>query len=78
MGEKYAKNVRTLDMYERLCQGKQIRKPEEARRFGVDERSIQRDLDDIRAFLAERQAQGETRRVIYDRTKKAFVMEEKN
>ena len=53
MGEKYAKNARTLDMYERLREGKSIRKCEEAQRFGVDERSIQRDIDDIRAFLDE-------------------------
>ena len=37
MGEKYAKNARTLDMYERLREGKSIRKCEEAQRFGVDE-----------------------------------------
>ena len=75
MGEKYAKNARTLDMYERLREGKSIRKCEEARRFGVDERSIQRDIDDIRAFLDERQMQGDGRQVIYDRAKKGFVME---
>lgn len=70
MGEKYAKNARTLDMYERLREGKSIRKCEEAQRFGVDERSIQRDIDDIRAFLDERQMQGDGRQVIYDRAKK--------
>ena len=75
MGEKYAKNARTLDMYERLREGKSIRKCEEAQRFGVDERSIQRDIDDIRAFLDERQMQGDGRQVIYDRAKKGFVME---
>ena len=45
------KNTRTLDLYVRLCEGKIINKKEEAVRFGVDERSIQRDIDDIRAFL---------------------------
>ena len=73
MGEKYAKNARTLDMYERLREGKSIRKCEEAQRFGVDERSIQRDIDDIRAFLDERQMQGDGRQVIYDRAKKALA-----
>ncbi len=74
MGEKYAKNARTLDMYERLCEGKRIQKGVEAKRFGVDERSIQRDIDDIRAFLGERQRSGDERQVIYDRTRRGFVM----
>ena len=52
MGEKYAKNARTLDMYERLREGKSIRKCEEAQRFGVDERSIQRDIDDTGRWAA--------------------------
>ena len=49
MENRTAKNSRTLDMYVRLCEGKVINKSEEANRFGVDERSIQRDIDDIRA-----------------------------
>ena len=51
---KESKNYRTLDMYLRFCEGKMINKAEEAEHFGVDERSIQRDIDDIRAFLDER------------------------
>ena len=73
---KQTKNSRTLDMYVRLCEGKCINKFEEATRFGVDERSIQRDIDDIRAFLDER-AMGnsrEHRNIVYDRLKKGFVM----
>ena len=52
--EKMNKNQRVLDMYVRLCEGKILNKTEEAQKFGVDERSIQRDIDDIRAFLDER------------------------
>lgn len=73
--EKESKNFRTLDMYVRLCEGKTVNKAEEARRFGVDERSIQRDIDDIRAFLDERSAiSGDGRIIEYDRTKKGFIM----
>ena len=71
---KEAKNYRTLDMYVRLCEGKIVNKSEEARKFGVDERSIQRDIDDIRAFLDERSMSGDGRTIEYDRTKKGFVM----
>lgn len=76
MGEKYSKNSRTLDMYVRLCEGKSINKTEEAEKFGVDERSIQRDIDGIRAFLDERAVASSTehRSVIYDRANKGFVL----
>jgi len=73
--EKQSKNTRTLDMYVRLCEGKVINKATEAVNFGVDERSIQRDIDNIRAFLADHRAgSDDTRDVIYDRTKKGFIM----
>ena len=73
--ERESKNFRTLDMFVRLCEGKTVNKAEEARRFGVDERSIQRDIDDIRAFLDEQNVKGvDGRSIEYDRTKKGFVM----
>lgn len=73
--EKKSKNYRIIDMYVRLCEGKSINKSEEARRFGVDERSIQRDIDDIRAFLDEKSIYaGDMREIVYDRAKKGFVM----
>lgn len=76
MSEKFSKNTRTLDMYERLCEGKIINKAEEAAKFGVDARSIQRDIDDIRAFLAEKTVlnANETRTIEYIRAKGGFVM----
>ena len=76
MGNRQSKNTRTLDMYARLCEGKVLNKAEEAERFGVDERSIQRDIDDIRAFLDERSVvnSSDTRAIAYDRGKKGFVM----
>ena len=76
MVERQSKNNRTLDMYARLCEGKVLNKTEEAQRFGVDERSIQRDIDDIRAFLAERcvSSEGESRTVDYSRREKGYIM----
>ena len=72
---KELKNFRTLDMYARLCEGKVINKATEATNFGVDERSIQRDIDDIRAFLADNRADSkDTRDIEYDRAKKGFIM----
>lgn len=73
---KQSKIARTLDMYVRFCEGKIINKCEEANKFGVDERSIQRDIDDIRAFLDERSVLdgNDNRAIEYDRNKKGFVM----
>lgn len=73
--EKESKNFRILDMYVRFCEGKTINKAEEAQRFEVDERSIQRDIDDIRAFLGERRiGSKDTRAIEYDRAQKGFIM----
>lgn len=71
-----SKNFRTLDMYVRLCQGKILNKTEEARKFNVDERSIQRDIDDIRVFLDEQSVHDsrDNREIKYDRTRKGFIM----
>ena len=51
MKDKQDKSLRILDIYVRLCEGRVINKAEEARQFGVDERSIQRDIDQIRKTL---------------------------
>lgn len=73
--KSHSKNERVLNLYTRFCEGKSITKSEEAERFGVDERSIQRDIDDIRAFLDERSLTGtDTRTIEYDRTKKRYIM----
>ncbi len=76
MNPKLSKNNRTLDLYTRLCKGKIINKSEEAQKFGVDERSIQRDIDDIRSFLDDCAVADstDTRKIIYDRTKRGFIM----
>lgn len=47
------KTFRLLSLYERLTKGVLIRKAEEAKRFGVDPKSIQRDIDDLRAYFQE-------------------------
>lgn len=47
-------------------------KATEAERYGVNERSIQRDIDDIRAYFANNPAS--KRELIYDRSKKGYVL----
>lgn len=47
------KGTRLLYLYQELTSGKGIQKQEAALRFQVNERSIQRDIEDLRSFLAE-------------------------
>lgn len=71
---KECKNFRTLDMYVRLCEGKFIKKAEESQKFGVDGRTILRDISAIKDFLAERMILGDKREIKYDRSKKHYAM----
>ena len=76
MSEHQSKNSRILNIYVRLCSGFAVSKVTEARRFGVDERTIQRDIDDIRSFLLERGSgdTGDSQEIVYDRYEGGFVM----
>ena len=74
--DKGEKIVRVLQIYAKLADGYIVNKSEEAQNFGVNERSIQRDIDDIRNFLdvdAERTSMENT--VIYDREQKGYRLE---
>lgn len=68
-----SKHDRILNIYSRLMNGALIKKSETAAEFGVDERTVQRDIDDIRAFLSD---SGSTASVIYDRRAEGFRMDE--
>ena len=67
-----SKAMRVLSMYDRMMQGKGIVKVEEANRFGVDTRTIQRDLDDIRAYLAEERLAD--RELLFDSKKLVYAI----
>ena len=68
-----SKHDRILNIYSRLMNGALIKKSETAVEFGVNERTVQRDIDDIRAFLSD---SGSTVSVIYDRRAEGFRMDE--
>lgn len=68
---------RVLQLYAKLTDGYVIRKEEEALRFGVNKRSIQRDIDDIRNFLdADAERTGIVNSVIYDRQERGYRLEQ--
>lgn len=67
---------RVLGIYSKLMNGTVINKAEEAVRYGVNERSIQRDIDDIRNYLDQKGVQdGVINSVIYDRMAKGYRLE---
>lgn len=67
---------RILNIYNRLSEGTVINKAKEANRFEVNEKSIQRDLEDIRAYIANDQKID--KELTYDRLKKGYVLVQKN
>lgn len=76
-GFKSGKIGRVLGIYKRLLDGNLVNKGEEALRYGVNERSIQRDIDDIRNFMEEdAEHTGYPDTVIYDRAGKGYRVEQ--
>lgn len=71
------KSNRILYLYSELLDDKMIKKSEAARRFHVTEKSIQRDLNEIRNFLDCRNMEESSRDVlIYDYQKKGYRLEQ--
>lgn len=64
MSEACQKDERILSLYTRLQRGEVLQKTEEAQRFHVNEKSIQRDIESLRNFLEE---EHNNQTVIYDK-----------
>ena len=74
--DKGDKIVRVLQIYAKLADGYIVSKSEEAQNYGVNERSIQRDIDDIRNFLAkETERIGIVNEIKYSRAEKGYRLE---
>lgn len=72
------KTERVLSMYSRLKQGKVICKAEEANRYDVATRTIQRDISDIQCFLQNQNNEtGEVQEIVYDRCLGGYRLETK-
>ena len=77
MQEGADKIERVLGIYSKLMSGMLINKSEEAINYGVNERTIQRDIDDIRNHMELQGVnEGVLNTVIYDRNKKAYRLEQ--
>jgi predicted DNA-binding transcriptional regulator YafY len=67
---------RILQIYSKLSDGYMVNKSELAIQYGVNERSIQRDIDHIRDFLENKTIEdGVVNSIIYDRAIKGYRLE---
>ena len=71
---KKSKCARLLDIYIDLERGKCLCKAELANRYGVDERTIQRDIDHLRCYYAESFLTLGTREIVYDRANNCYKL----
>ena len=74
---KSDKLKRILGIYMKLINGAVVNKAEEAANYGVNKRSIQRDIEEIRSFLDEDNvSKGYTNSVVYDRAVNGYRLEQ--
>ena len=69
------KSARLLYLYQDFTKGVGVQKKAAADRFGVNERSLQRDIEDLRCFFAEQTPPGE---IIYDPRQKVYRLVERD
>lgn len=75
--EEGRKIDRILSIYTMLIEGKVVNKAEMARRFDVNARSIQRDMECIRRFLEDRVPENGIRKdLVYDYGKKGYRLKQ--
>ena len=76
MEEKSGKIERILDIYSHLMAGSTVYKSQLAAEYGVNEKSIQRDLDNIRDYLEVHDQNGLLNSVVYDYETKGYHLEQ--
>lgn len=68
------RGVRLLSLYERLSRGEIVRKAELAQKFAVTDKTIQRDIEELRAYLAETRADEGEAAIVYDRMRGGYLL----
>lgn len=72
--EKDTKINRVLDIYSNLMCGEILNKKELAHLYNVNEKTIQRDIDDIRNFFYENKESMGLKEIVYKRDKKGYCI----
>lgn len=68
------KYYRVLKIYGKLMSGEVVNKSEEARAFGVTERTFQRDIEDLRCFFADDADGGIRKELVYSRELNGYYL----
>lgn len=68
------KSFRLLNMYEMLNKGEIIKKAELAARYGVTEKTIQRDIEDLREYLSCTHFDEGEVSITYDRSRSGYYL----
>lgn len=68
------KSERLLDLYDRFNRGAVLTKSELASTYGVTEKTIQRDINELRAYLAESGRFSGSAGIQYDKKQKGYVL----
>ncbi|MCD8067726.1 MAG: hypothetical protein LUE87_02300 [Lachnospiraceae bacterium] len=76
--ESDAKTERILSIYSRLKEGRVISRVQAGAEYGVNPRTIQRDISDIQNFLQNQNNEtGEVQEIIYDREAGGYRLQTK-
>nr|WP_314806955.1 WYL domain-containing protein [uncultured Selenomonas sp.] len=71
---KENKGFRLLHLYERLSRGEVVRKADLAQKFVVTDKTIQRDIEELRAYLAETRTDEGEAAIVYDRARGGYLL----
>ena len=68
------KGFRLLQLYERLNRGEIVRKAELAQKFAVTDKTIQRDIEELRSYLADTRIDEGEAAIVYDRNRGGYLL----
>ena len=71
---KENKGFRLLQLYERLSRGEIVHKAELAQKFAVTDKTIQRDIEELRTYLAETRTDEGEASIVYDRKRGGYLL----
>lgn len=74
INSKEDRGFRLLEIYERFNRGEFLNKVELSNHYKISKKTIQRDIDDIRAYFAERYQLEKDTAIKYNRQKQGYYL----
>ena len=71
---KENRGFRLLQLYERLNRGEIVCKAELAQKFSVTDKTIQRDIEELRSYLAETRTDEGEASIVYERSRGGYLL----